>query len=184
MTEDTTQRDSLPDVVSTAKEAVGEEAESRIYEIGYLIVPTVPESELSREVTALKDALDREKTALISQEFPKLRQLAYPMHKRAGLSANGSAEAGEGYQKYTSGYFGWVKFEAAPGSALRVERDLKEFPHLLRYLLIKTVREHTLTLGRPRAERRERKKAPQGTPAGTPVSEAELDKSLEKLIAE
>jgi len=51
-------------------------------------------------------------------------------------------------------------------------------------LLIKTVREQTMTQGRPRVARPERKEAPKDAPASAPVSETELDKSIEKLIAE
>lgn len=183
--EDTTKGNVLLNVASLEKEeTTPEKAETRIYEIGYLIMPTVPEAEISREVTALKDILDTERVAIISEEFPKLRQLAYVMQKRASFSADSSVKAGEGYHQYGSGYFGWVKFETSPESALRIERSLKGFPHLLRYLFIKTIREHTLTAGRPRMDRRERREPPKGTPASAPVSEAELDKSIEKLIAE
>ncbi len=148
--------------------------ENRVYEVGYLIVPTVSEEALPREVTALKDALDKEKALIISEEFPKSKPLAYPIQKRVG----------EGYQTHTSGYFGWIKFECAPESALRIEQEFKRSERVLRYLLIKTVREQTLTSGRPRLDRRERKEVPKGAPASAPVSEIELDKSLEKLIAE
>jgi ribosomal protein S6 len=152
----------------------GEAAENRIYEVGYLILPTVPEGDVPREITAIKDALDKEKASIISEEFPKFRPLAYPIEKRVG----------EGYQKYANGYFGWVKFETSAKSALRIEQEFKKNKSILRYLLIKTVREHTLTAGRPRVDRRERREAPKGAPASAPVSEAELDKSIEKLIAE
>lgn len=175
MTTDTTQGNSSPDVASLAEEKMStEEAGTRIYEIGYLIVPTVPEAELPREVTALKDVLGKEQAVLISEEFPKLRQLAYPMQKRDG----------EGYRRYINGYFGWLKFETSPGGAFRIEQDIRGLPSLLRYLLIKTVREHTLTASRLRADRREHKEAPKGALPSAPVSETELDKSLEKLIAE
>lgn len=159
---------------SEKKESKEEVRENRIYEVGYLIVSTVSEEALPREVTALKDALDKEKAIIISEEFPKQKPLAYPMQKRVG----------EGYETHTSGYFGWVKFECTPESALRIEQEFKRNERVLRYLLIKTVREQTLTSGRPRVDRRERKEAPKDAPASAPVSEIELDKSLEKLIAE
>ena len=152
-----------------------EEVENRIYEIGYLIVPTVSEEELPREVTALKDVLEKEKAAVISEEFPKFRVLAYPMRKRVGGA----------YQTYLNAYFGWVKFEMNAESATRIERELKKHGSLLRFMLIKTVREQTFGLGRPlRTERAPRKEAPKDVPASAPVSEVELDKSIEKLIAE
>ncbi len=150
------------------------EAMSRIYEVGYLIVPTVSEEELPREVTALKDVLEREKVAIISEEFPKLRPLAYPMQKRAGGV----------YQKYVNAYFGWVKFEGLSSSALRIDQAFKTNEKVLRYILVKTVREQTLTMGRTRTERRERKEVSKEVPVGAPVSEVELNKSIEKLIAE
>ena len=151
-----------------------EEKESRIYEFGYLIVPTVSEEELPREVTALKDVLDKGKAVIISEEFPRIRPLAYPMQKRV---------AG-GYEKHLNGYFGWVKFESSAANTLRFMEEWKKHEKILRSILIKTVREQTMTLGRPRAERRERKEAPKDAPASAPISEVELDKSLEKLIAE
>lgn len=174
-TDATIQRDaeiniSVPTGI-TEKEAV---TEARIYEVGYLMLPTIPEGELSREITSLKDVLDRERAIIISEEFPKLKPLSYTMQKRSG----------EGYKKYINGYFGWMKFEASPKSAMLIEQEFKQNKLVLRHLLIKTVRENTLTAGRPRVDRRERKNIPQSHPVSAPVSEAELDKSIEKLIAD
>lgn len=154
--------------------SVEEQKEARIYEVGFLVVPSVTEEELPREVTALKDALEKEKATIISEEFPKLRALAYPMQKRVG----------GGYQKYQNAYFGWVKFEVSAESAKRIEQAFKQSEKVLRYILVKTVREQTLTMGRPRMGRPERKEVPKDAPASAPVSEVELDKSIEKLIAE
>lgn len=153
---------------------VEEQKEARIYEVGYLVVPSVSEVELPREVTALKDVLDTEKAAIIAEEFPKLRQLAYSMQKRTG---------GE-YHTYPNAYFGWVKFEVSVGSAQKIEQAFKQNEKILRFILVKTVREQTVTLGRPRVTRPGKKEAPKDAPASAPVSETELDKSIEKLIAE
>ncbi len=163
-------------VKNEAPVSLGSDGEvlSRIYEVGYLLVPTISEEELPREVTALKDVLEKEKVAIISEEFPKLRPLAYFMQKRAGGV----------YQKHTNAYFGWVKFEASPESVLRIDLACKSNEKVLRYIVVKTVREQTLTMGRTRTERRERKEVPKDVPVGVPVSEAELNKSIEKLIAE
>ncbi|MEK7169706.1 MAG: 30S ribosomal protein S6 [Patescibacteria group bacterium] len=150
------------------------DAPSRVYEVGYLVVPSVSEEELPREVTALKDALDAEQVAIIAEEFPRLRALAYHMRKRTG---------GE-YRTYANAYFGWVKFEASAESAKRIEQAFKGNEKVLRFILVKTVREQTMTLGRPRVTRPERKEAPKDAPASAPVSETELDKSIEKLMAE
>lgn len=155
----------------------GKNSETRIYEVGYLVLPNVTEEELPREVTALKDVLEKEGTSVIAEEFPKFRALAYPMQKRVSGAL----------QTYTSAYFGWVKFEARVASAKTIERVFAESGKILRSILVKTVREQTLTMGRPprppRAPQAGRE-VPKDAPAPAPVSEAELDKSIEKLIAE
>lgn len=157
---------------------------ARIYEVGYLITPTVVENDVSREVTAIKDILEREHAAVISEEFPRFRPLAYPMRKRKRLAGSGSAQAG-GYDAYTNGYFGWIKFEADGAHARRIDESLRQQPEILRYLIIRTVRESTLAAQRPpRIPRTEHKEIQRSVPVSAPVSEAELDKSIEKLIAE
>lgn len=165
-----------PPLTPLSKEVGKEVAESRIYEVGYLILPTVTEEALPREVTALKDVLERVKAAVISEEFPKFKALSYPMEKRL---PDGSL------QRFANAYFGWVKFEVQAEGIKKIEEEFKRNANVLRFLLIKTVRESTLSFGRPpRTERPVRKEVPKDAPASAPVSEAELDKSIEKLIAE
>lgn len=153
-----------------------EKEETRIYEVGYLLLPTISEADVPREVTALKDILDQGKAAIIAEEFPKTRPLAYPMRKHIGGA----------YQTCTHAYFGWVKFEAAGDAVLKIEAALKRHPALLRFLLLKTVRENTMSGNRPPRQDgpRPKRDIPVAVAPSAPVSEAELDKSLEKLIAE
>lgn len=186
MIEDTTNSAPSGSAAPSVQEAETQEArvasttekegkETRIYEVGYLLLPTISEEELPREVTAIKDILDKEGVTLIREEFPKFRALSYAMQKRVQGA----------YVTHTNAYFGWIKFEAAALSARRIEQALQHYDKLLRFLLIKTVREETMNVPRlPRTARGERKEAPKGAPASAPVSETELDKSLEKLIAE
>src|SRR3989338_6813909 len=95
-------------VTEATVDAAEEKAEGKIYEIGYHIVPSVPEEKLGAEVSSLKDILEKGKATIISEEVPKLRTLAYEMRKES---------AGK-YSKYNSAYFGWIKFEAEPIEAL------------------------------------------------------------------
>ena len=121
-------------------------AEPRIYELGYLIVPAVSEGNLPREVATIKDTLDAEKVAVISEEFPKWRALAYPMRKRTSA----------GYATHESGYFGWVKFEASAQSAARIEHECKQNPQIL--LPFHQNRAGTHAHRRPAADRAPREK--------------------------
>lgn len=153
-----------------------ESTDSRIYEIGYLIVAGVVEHDVPREVTYLKDMLEKEGAVVISEEFPKFKPLAYPMKKHIAGA----------YQTFTNAYFGWIKFELQGEKIKRIETALKQNPNLLRFLLVKTVREHTIVGARPPKTDgpRPKREAPTTAVASAPVSEAELDKSIEKLIAE
>ena len=55
-----------------------EEVESRldVYEVGYLLVPTIAEENVGGEVTTLKDNLSSNGASFISEEFPKFIDLA------------------------------------------------------------------------------------------------------------
>jgi len=159
----------------TEENSTNEGAVPRVYEIGYHIVPTVVSEDLPREVTALKDFLDKEGSVIIAEEFPKLRPLSYEIRK---LSSGA-------YQKYNSAYFGWIKFEGPSEAIKRIETGLTAMGNILRFILIKTVRESTLVSRTPRQDtRKERKEAPKEAVPSAPISETELDKSLEKIIAE
>lgn len=78
-----------------------EQAENRIYEIGFHIVSSIPEEKLPAEMTIIKDLLESVKATVISEEFPKLRALTYTMTKVVGPK----------HLKFDTAYFGWVKFE-------------------------------------------------------------------------
>jgi ribosomal protein S6 len=156
-----------------------EERAARIYELGFHVAPTVPEEKVGAEVTAIRDVLQKEGAVMIAEEFPKQRLLSYPMRKRA--SGRNLA--------FTNAYFGWMKYEAPIGGAKRLEAALKGLENILRCIVVETVREQTVVV--PRVQRveakRARREAPHVAPLQpppVPVSDAELEKSLQKIIAE
>ena len=153
-----------------------DETDARIYEAGFWFLPTIAEADIPRETTALKDLLVKAGASIFAEEMPKERRLAYPMRAQ-------KVKTGE---FFTSGSFGWMKFESTPACIKPIETALKDAPQILRFVLVKTVRESTLSVPRaPRADfRRERPLAPQTVTASVAVSETELEKSLEKIIAE
>jgi len=149
--------------------------EGTVYEVGYHIVPAVSPENLPKEVDAIKAVLGGIQATIISEEFPKLRNLAYQMVKAIGPARH----------KYDSAYFGWIKYEASPESAVEVKKAFDANEKVLRYLLIKTARENTLygakILGE---EKKEEDKAnePKDASVAAPVSPEELDKSIDKLV--
>ena len=106
-----------------------------VYEVGYHLVPTIPEENLGEEVTALKDLLADKGASFISDEYPKLMELAYEMTRSIANKK----------QKFSTAYFGWVKFECSPDQAKVIKELLDKNEKLVRYLLIKTVRENTIS---------------------------------------
>jgi ribosomal protein S6 len=156
--------------------SVTEAGERRVYEVGYLLLPSIVENDVPREVTGLKDIIEKEGAHSISEEFPKFRPLAYPMRKHVGSA----------WEQYSNAYFGWIKFEGTGEEAKRIEAGFRRTHTVLRYLLVKTVREHVLVGARPPRQEtpRVKREALTSAESSAPVSEAELDQSIEKLIAE
>ncbi|MDP1625341.1 MAG: 30S ribosomal protein S6 [bacterium] len=152
--------------------------EGTVYEVGYHIVPAVSPDNLSVEVDAIKAVLGKNGATIISEEAPQLMPLSYEMVKVAGQTRN----------KYDTAYFGWIKFEAAPAAVVEINKALSVSEKILRYLLIKTVRDNTMVGEKLFAKEKEEaaKAEDQKEAAKTDkpkASEEEIDKSIEKLVA-
>lgn len=117
------------------KEDTKDVSENRIYEIGYLFVPTIPEEEVAVSYSALKDQIVEFGGLTISDEMPTLIDLAYDMLK---VHKNERS-------KFNKAYFGWVKFEIDPEKLEDLKKKLDAEAKVLRYLIIKTVRENTIS---------------------------------------
>lgn len=145
-----------------------------VYEIGFHIVPVVAESDLGVRVTAIRDIIEAHGGKTISDEYPKLIELAYPMLK---VASNKRAT-------YRSAYFGWVKFEADASGAKGIEAALKADDFLLRYLFVKTVRENTMVPKKVLMKRNEdgSTKADEKAEEKPQLTEEELDKTIEDLV--
>lgn len=105
-----------------------------VYEIGYLMVSSIPEEKLVDETATLKSLVEKNGGSIIAEEAPKRHDLAYSMSKK---TVSGS------YDNYDQAYFGWVKFEIEPGKVESVKNAFETQSSILRILLISTVRENT-----------------------------------------
>ena len=157
------------------KELENISASPQVYEVGFHIIPTVAEGDLGVEVTAVSDAIDAAGGRRIADEYPKLIDLAYPMVK---ISSNKRT-------MYHSAHFGWMKFEIEPGRIHAIDGALKKNELIIRFILVKTVRENTMV---PRKVFQQQKRIEE-TPrvvtkaAEKPVmTEEELDKTIEDLV--
>lgn len=151
-----------------------EKALNRVYELAYLVSPNIAEDKLAEQVSSIKALLEKHGAFVISEEYPKFRQLAYNMVKPMG----GKNE------KYSNAYFGWVKFEVSVEGALSIKDELKKMSQLVRLLIVKTERETKYpakTAFWKDMPKREVKAEPKTGPS---MSEAEIDKTIEELVVE
>ncbi len=152
------------------------EARKGIYEVGYIMVPTIAEEELGAEVTNFKDSFLEQGAVFVSDEYPQMIELAYEM-TRSIKNKN---------QKFSNGYFGWVKFECTTIQCKVIKDNLDKNEKLIRYLLIKTVRESTLSskrsFGRQDGSRRKTNIKKDGVVKK--IDEKVIDKEIEALVVE
>jgi ribosomal protein S6 len=125
--------------------------EKGVYELGYLILPSIPEDSLSEVVTRLKSIFTKANGTEIASENPFKLDLAYSMSKAVGSRKYVVQEA----------YLGWMKFELEPESIPALNEEVKKVEEVLRFLLIKAPRETTFTFegARKAIEEAEAKKA-------------------------
>lgn len=152
------------------------EPKMQVYEVGYLVVPTVAEELLGGEVTALKDMLTNHGATFIADEYPKMMELAYEMTRAIANKK----------QKFTTGYFGWVKFEMSREGIVSAKADLDKNESIIRFLITKTVRESTLTPKRTYTKEGAHKRktpAKEGEPVEA-INEETIDKDIDALVLE
>lgn len=158
--------------------------EPKIYELGYLVVSSVGEEGVPAFVGSLHEAIGERGGNVISEDFPVIRVLSYVMEKRVGGAK----------QKHDRGYFGWIKFELLPGNLHALKTFVEGKEEMLRSLIIETVRENTLVPQQKPFVMRSAERTPEQqtesavvravTAEKPPMSEEELDKTIEELVIE
>lgn len=117
--------------------------ELTVYEIGYLILPSIPEDSLPSTVAKINESIEKAGGKRLEGEDPFLHPLAYQMKKSIGARKYVVDEA----------YLGWVKFEAEPSSVEAIKSDLEKTEEILRFLLVKTPRETQFTFAKAQEEK-------------------------------
>jgi ribosomal protein S6 len=147
---------------------------SKIYELGYILVSSLPDEKIAEEVESIKTLLANNGAEVISSEDPILIDLAYSMVKVVSTQR----------QKYSRGYFGWVKFEGEPEALAEIKKVLDLSATMLRYMTVKTVRENTLLNGKMVLRKEEREEVASDEVADEVVAESAevLDKSIDDLV--
>ena len=120
------------------KEEVEIADRTTVYEVSYLLLSSLAIEQVSSKADEIKKKILSLGGDVFAGEEPVLIDLAYPMTKTVGVTR----------RKETTGYFGWMKFEMESGVINAVKKFLEESDIVLRFLIIKTVKENTLLNGK------------------------------------
>jgi len=107
---------------------------TKVYEVGYLLLPTIEESKVQDESLKIRDIIENNKGQFLSEGNAELKTLTYPMTK---------AISGK-KQKFDEAYFGWVKFESNSDTIESIKKELDKVNNILRFILITTVKENIM----------------------------------------
>lgn len=143
----------------------------QVYELGYHVIPTISEGELGSVVTALKDKIAEKGGTIIQEEFPTECRLEYTVIKDIENKKD----------RFDRSFFGWVKFELSPDAIADLDEFVTKDQKVIRYLLIKTVRENTVA-GKKFSGRGKRGETKDKEV--TPLSQEEIDKQIEALVGD
>ncbi|MEK7148320.1 MAG: 30S ribosomal protein S6 [Patescibacteria group bacterium] len=153
-----------------------EHTEPRIYELGYHLVPTLADGQIPKASGAVRGMIERISKGIIAEELPVFIDLAYQIVKTIDHKNN----------RFNDAYFGWIKFEGSPAGIADLEEGLKKDENVLRYLIVKTVRENTFIAkkfasAKVKASEEETVVVTEEMPVVTPAKDA-LDKAIEELV--
>ncbi len=151
-----------------------DEGDLQVYELGYHILPTVPEEKISAEVGKIHNMISENQGSVVSEAAPVIRNLAYDIEKKIDTKN----------LRFNKAYFGWVKFEIAKGYIENIKKMMDQNPEILRFIIIKTVKENTLYTPKAPVFKKEvqEEKVVGEEVVQPPVSEEEIDKSIDELI--
>lgn len=156
----------------------------QVYEIGYLISPSVPEDKILAEADILRGYVSGAGASIIAEDLPHREKLAYTMRKK---TVSGT------YEKCNEAYFGWVKFGTDSAKVEEIKKKFNTHQSMLRMLLISTVRENTFlgkrasaiaaSLGEKPGMSEKQPEENKPTPVA-PASIEEMDKSIDEMVKE
>ena len=160
----------------TEENEIKGEAIERVYELGYLLVPTIEETDLPVHFGNLKELVVSFGGVAIADEMPKMIPLAYKMVKVVANVRN----------KFNTAYFGWIKFTMDSDKLLELKKKLDLDANVIRFLILKTVKENTIAGKRfVRSDVMHRRPPIKKTQEGEAllINKEEIDKEIDAMVA-
>jgi ribosomal protein S6 len=124
----TPNKTNMSDVTMPTTEAAStNEQEFVAYELAYHVLPTVAEGEVAGVTAALTAFITQAGGTITSQEAAERFELAYEISKYL-----------EGkYRRFSSAYFGWVRFSLPAAAVPALTADVEAHKSILRSLVIR-----------------------------------------------
>ncbi|MBI5139892.1 MAG: 30S ribosomal protein S6 [Candidatus Vogelbacteria bacterium] len=145
---------------------------TKLYELGYLLVPTLAEEAMVDEVNKIRAYLEKDGGLITSFCHPETKKLAYEIAERGVASKK---------TKFGDAFFGWFRFQSTPEAISNIKDELDKNSKVLRFLIIKpskdsprlTIVQIPETKTADASVKREKKKI---------MTEQELDKEIDELL--
>ena len=146
---------------------------TKLYELGYLLIPTLAEEALVDEVNKVRTYLEKDGGLIISEGQPEMKKLAYEIAERGVTSKK---------TKFDDAFFAWIRFQTSPDAIVTIQEDLDKNAKVLRFLIIKPSKDNPRAIVTPItavkttreiAEKRDKKKI---------MTEEDLDKEIDQLL--
>lgn len=163
------------------------------YDLNFVLSPLLPEEKVAEEVERMRALIEKHGGTIFDSDMPKLRALAYPVTKTwAGKKS-----------VFDQGQFGWLKIEIASIEIPALTKIFAESEYVLRfaltyaYLDVRPVRKAPYEgdakaaeaapvspqLAELKNETTKTKQAPADVSSKKPLTEEEIDKQIEGLLA-
>jgi ribosomal protein S6 len=157
------------------------------YEFAFHILPTVAEGEVPETLTQIKAHVTKAGGEIFDEEAPERIDLVYPIVRHL-----------EGKnRKFTSSYFGWIRFRVAGEKLDALQEELRGDTNILRFLMVKLTKIDEINPFRFHEHRKSMKMvevvneevvpvtgAPTEVEVSAPVEEEALNASLDKITHE
>lgn len=136
--------------------------EQKMYEIGYLLSPLVPEEKLDEEISALRKLIEDRQGFIMNEGQLKSQKLAYPINK------------------FKTAYFGWMKFLVNPEDVSEVKSSFKKNAQIIRFLITQIMAEKARPIITKKIVKKKKVAVPKPK---TEIKIEEIDKKIEELLA-
>ncbi|MBI5138626.1 MAG: 30S ribosomal protein S6 [Candidatus Vogelbacteria bacterium] len=154
--------------------------ETKLYEIGYLLLPMLSEESVPAEMEAIRGIVEKQGGVIESAEVPKSRPLAYPISKKIANKR----------QEFTQAYFGFIQFKVISEVVPSIKSEIEKLDNILRMMLVETVKVVPVVrrIPTPQIDTELKpesvKDVSKESKTVEPLTSEQIDKEVEGLIAE